>query len=486
MNDWLDVQLGRITIYRLVLYALLSIVAMALLLMVVGQLSYSPLSFVLSLVVTTGAAYASNKLFGWLFGVRPHGESALITGLILALLFIPPASPVGFIKLALVAIIAMASKYIIAIRGRHLFNPAAIAVVIASVSGLAFAGWWIATPAMIPVTALAALAVLYRTKKLIMAAFFLLAAIISLLIQGTDPITALVSWPIVFAAGIMLSEPLTLPPKAKQQFAVAILVGVMMTVPFHYGRITMTPALAIIVGNAAGWWLGQRKAIRLRYIGKKQMGGDVYDFTFDTQPLSFEPGQYMELSIPHKKADSRGMRRVFSIASRPGEDQVSIGTRLPKHSSSFKKALSGLSPGDTLYATRIGGDFTLPKQSDVPIVCIAGGIGVTPFISFILSSNRKIKLIYAVSDNRDLAYVDILKQHAVEVVVISPDDGKHHDPDWQHVKGRIDTQLLDDVIDVSSQPEVYVSGPPAMVMNTRRLLKNMGIRHIKVDEFSGY
>lgn len=486
MTKWLAVQFGRITMYRLVLYALLSIAAMGTVLMFIGQLSFSPLLFILTLAVSTGLAYGSNRLFGWLFGVKPHAESALITGLILSLLFTPPVDLIGFIRFGLVVIIAMASKYIIAVRGRHMFNPAAIAIVIASVSGLAYAGWWIATPAMIPVTVLAAAAILYRVKKLSMAGLFLGAAIISLAVQGTDPVTALVSWPLLFVAGIMLSEPLTLPPKARQQFAVAIMVGILMTIPLHYGRITMTPALAIVAGNAAGWWFGQRRAVKLRYIGKRQMGADIYDFSFDTQPLSFEPGQYMELSIPHKNVDSRGMRRIFSIVSQPGEGQVNIGTRLPERASSFKKALLGLSPGDTLYVTRIAGDFVLPKDPNVPVVCIAGGIGVTPFISYILSSNRKIQLIYAVSNSQDLGYVHILKQHAVDVIVVSPDKDKLPDDEWRRVEGRLDRRILAELIDTSRQPHVYVSGPPTMVIRTRKLLKDMGIKHIKIDEFTGY
>jgi len=486
MTGWFDEQLGRITMYRLVLYCLIALAGMALLLMFVGNIPYSPAGFLGSIAISVGIAYGTNHLFGWLFGVRPHSESALITGLILSLLFAPPESLLDFVKLGLIAAIAMASKYVVVVRSRHVFNPAAIAIVIASISGLGYAGWWVATPGMVPITIIAGILILQRTKKQYVSLVFVIVAMASLFIQGIDPVTALVSWPLLFIGAIMLSEPLTLPPRAWQQYIEATAVGILMTVPLHYGRITMTPALALVIGNLIGWWFGQRRAIKLRYVGKKQLNEAVYELTFDTQKLAFESGQYMELSLPHAGPDSRGQRRVFSIVGNPGDEQISIGTKLPAKPSSFKRALMNLKTGSTLYATRIGGDFVLPSDPNVPVICIAGGIGVTPFISFAMNADRPIQLIYAVNTINELSFVDTLKQHTVDVVVVSPDDAQLPDPEWKYKPGAITSDALRDLIDVAQQPVVYVSGPPAMVMNVRKIVKDLGIKRVKVDEFSGY
>ncbi len=483
---WIDEQLGRITMYSLVLYSLIAMAVMAFILMLIGNLDFSPFAFFLSVLMCVSATYGSNYLFGWLFGVKPHSESALITGLILVLLFTPSADPIDLIKLGLVAMIAMASKYIIAIRNRHLFNPAAVAIVIASIGGLAYAGWWVATPGMIPLTLLAAVLILHRTQKFRVGGIFILVAVAALLVQGTSPDIALTSWPLLFVAGIMLCEPLTLPPRAKQQYIVAILVAILMTVPFSYGRITMTPALAIVLGNLVGWWYGQRRTIKLRYNGKKQMGATTFDFSFDVGKFHFEPGQFLELTLVHPKSDIRGHRRVFSIASKPGDEQINIGTKIPSKPSSFKRAMMELKPGTTVYATRTGGDFVLLKDPNQPIVCIAGGIGVTPFISFMESTDRPFRLIYSVNSISDLSFVDTLKQHNVDVVVVSPDDAKLPDPDWTHETGRLDQAMLKKLINVEKQPVVYISGPPAMVVGLRQMVKSLGIRRVKVDEFSGY
>lgn len=472
--------------YRLVVYGLIAMALMALFLMVTGNLAFSPLGFVATLGMFVAVSYGANKLFGWLFGVTALGESALITGLILSFLFSPAESPADFAKLALVAVIAMASKYVLAPRGRHIFNPAAIAVVIASISGLAFAGWWVATPAMLPVTIIVGALILYRTKKRQMATVFLLVAVAMLLLRGTSLELALTSWPLFFLGAIMLSEPLTLPPRARQQYIIAAAVGILMTLPLHYGPVTMTPALALVIGNAISWALGTRHAIKLRYVGRKQLGSQTFDLTFDTAKLSFEPGQFFELTLPHKHADSRGQRRVFSIVGRPGDEQVSIGIKVPTKPSSFKRALMNLHKGDTIYATRIAGDFVLPEDKKVPVVCIAGGIGVTPFISYCLSSNRPLKLVYAVNNIGDVSFVDQLRHHAIDVTVVSPDDARLPDSDWRHVRGHLNEKILADIVSDVHEPEVYISGPPAMVANTRRIVRGLGVKTVKVDEFAGY
>lgn len=485
MIDWLDEQLGRITMYSLVLYGLIALILMAFLLMFVGNIEYEPLYFAISIAVLSGASYGSNYLFAWLFGVKPHSESAWITALILALLFIPPVDIAGFVKLGLVATIAMASKYVIAPRGRHMFNPAAIAIVIASISGLAYAGWWVATPAMIPLTLLIGALILRRTKKQFVALALVVTAVISLFLQGTDPITALTSWPILFVGAFMLTEPLTLPPRAKQQYVVAVVTGLLMTVPFSYSRITMTPALALVIGNLIGWWFGQRRLIKLRFIGKKRMSDTTYDFSFDTDKLQFEPGQYVELSLMHKKSDIRGHRRIFSIAAPSGDEQINIGTKIPAKPSSFKRALMNLKKGDIVYATRVGGDFVLP-QDKAPIVFIAGGIGVTPFISFVQSTDRPLRLLYAVASVKELSYVDQLKQHNVDVTVISKGVADLPDKEWNFIDGSLDREALSMFLDAREQPIVYISGPPAMVRKTHHIVTSLGIRRVKVDEFSGY
>lgn len=492
LRERLDQLLGYMPMYKLVVAGLTAIALMALPLMVNGYLSYSPGMFIAAIIVSVATAYVTNRLFGYLFGVRPQPESAVITGLIIALLFSPPTAVIGFVKIMLVATIAMASKYVLAIRGKHIFNPTAIAIVIASISGLAYASWWIATPALLPITIVVALLILYKTQKLTMAGVFLVTAIVVIILRlilngdvSTQVLaTTLTSWPLIFFAGVMLSEPLTLPPRRKQQFIIAVLVGVLATLPLHFAGITMTPALALVIGNAVAFYMGTQRAISLRLVSKKQQGNDGYEFMFDTQKFDYLPGQYIEVTVPHKRADFRGIRRVFSIIGVPGSGQLSFATRFPEKHSSYKSALLGLSAGAKLNAVRVAGDFTLPQATDIPIVCIAGGIGITPFVSFAMNAGKHdITILYAPSSVDDIAFAKELSQYDVNVVIVSPNDVNLPEG-WGHEKGRIDDDLLKKYVSVDT--EVFVSGPPTMVTRIAAKVRTIGATTIHTDHFSGY
>jgi ferredoxin-NADP reductase len=439
------------------------------------------------------ASYGVNRLLGWLFGLHPQAESTLITALIIALLFTPPTSALAVVKILLVVVIANLSKYALVIRNKHIFNPAAIAIVIGSVGGLAYASWWIGSPGLLPVTLIVALLILYKVQKIQMAAVFLVVSVIMIFIQSIvhgdvsaqNLGLALTSWPLVFFAGIMLCEPLTMAPRRKQQLVIAVLIGVLLPLGFHYDRITMTPALALIIGNAVAFWFSIRRTVKLRLASTKKQGSDGYEMVFDVAPFAFTPGQYIELSLPHRHADSRGMRRVFSIVGVPSEHQLSIATRLPERRSSFKKALSQLKPGKTIYGTRVAGDFVLPKDSSVPIVCVAGGIGITPFISFLLAGDRHpLTILYVVRSMADVMFVDTLRQYNANVIVVTPDNGKLPDREWAHEQKLIDQDVINKYI--HHRTEVYVSGPPGIVTSVKHMAKLAGARAVHTDHFTGY
>lgn len=492
-RERLDTLLGYLTMYKLVIVGLLAIAVCALILMFTGYLVYSPVSFVIGTTIIVAAAYGSNLFFGWLYGIRPHADSAIITGLILALLFSPPDSFIDGTKLVIVAIIAMASKYIINVRGKHVFNPAAVAVVIASVTGFAFAGWWVASPALLPVTAIVALLILYKTQKIFTAFIFLAVAIIiiigRLIIEGDVSMQivwlSLTSWPLVFFAGIMLCEPLTLPPSRKQQLMFAVLVAALVALPIQHSGVSTTPAVALVIGNALAFYFGSRRAIKMRFVSKKKESRDGYEFIFDVPKFTYYPGQYVELSLPHKKQDFRGSRRIFTMIGRPGDDQVSVATRFPTKHSTFKDELLDIKPGQTAWGVRVAGDFTMPSDQSIPLLCVAGGIGITPFVSFAMNSDgRDITILYAVNSVEDLAFVQELTHYDVQVIVVTPDSAKLPVKSWKREEGEITKELLERY--ATRKHSIYISGPPIMVTSVKQIVSDLDIADVHTDHFSGY
>ena len=103
------------------------------------------------------------------------------------------------------------------------------------------------------------------------------------------------------------------------------------------------------------------KQFTMRFIKKEQLKNDVFSFSFDREErgLTFLPGHYVQMTLPHENSDERGSSRYFTISSSPTEkDYLTITTRVGK--SSFKKALFGLQPGTKVQLFGPMGTFLLP------------------------------------------------------------------------------------------------------------------------------
>jgi ferredoxin-NADP reductase len=508
--QWLDRVTGTITMYRLVLLCLLALVVETVLLSLVGVISEAPLAILSTGLVAVVFTYASNWVFAKLFRVRPHTESSFITALLL-LFILEPVNPLvsgsvlKFAGVALAGIIASASKYLLAFRGRHIFNPAAVgAFVVTLITPFGvFAAWWLATAWLLPVTIVLGFAVLYRTRRFLMAIVFVVAVVgLTFLVYGGNgaPLTQTLLEPFttfstIFFAAFMLSEPLTMPPRRWQQLVEALLVAIVFTVPFTIGVFsTTTPQFALLVGNAFAFAFGQRRGIRLAFEGKQKLTPTSWELSFRPQrPVRFRAGQYMELTIPHAKADVRGLRRTFSIASAPVEpDVIRFGLNTAKRSSSLKAALLALEPGETIAATAVGGDFVLPKQPSRPLLLVAGGIGITPFMSHLQQlvgsgEDRDVVVLYSASTTGEAAYSDRLAELGYPVLLLAPNAPASLPANWTYLgAGPLTPEVLASAVPDLKSRAAYVSGAPSFVHLARTLLRKAGAHSVRTDFFSGY
>ncbi|CAN5390149.1 hypothetical protein BH09ACT1_BH09ACT1_28180 [soil metagenome] len=502
IRNWLDRMTGRVTMYRLMVLVLSSIALIALILSFVpGGLAYSSLAVIASLAMFLVATYLSNRLVAALFRVTPHAESSVITALLLFFLFRPSFAPADLGVAALIAVIASLSKYVLAIRGRHIFNPVAIAAVIIALTQLSAALWWVATPYLLAPVVIGGFLVVYRLRRFALVGTFVVVAFVLTVVrfttQGLDPLAAawlaLGSAPLVFFAVFMLDEPLTQPPLRWQQLAVAAVVGVLYSVSFSFGPVYTSPELALVVGNLIAFFFGQKRAIRLDYIGSRQLTPTTHEFSFlPARGVSYRAGQYVELTLHHEKADARGVRRIFSVTSPPAGSELSIGLKVPSVSSTFKRAIGELSPGDRLLATSVGGDCVLPRDASTPLLFVAGGIGITPFISHLRhlresADDRDVVLVYAVSDEAELAYADELENLGVHVLVVAPTRPSRLPVGWDYLgAGHLTGTVLADRVPRLTSRAAYVSGPPVMVSSLKRDLRALGLRRIRSDYFAGY
>ena len=134
----------------------------------------------------------------------------------------------------------------------------------------------------------------------------------------------------------------------------------------------------------------------------------------------------------------------FTIVSAPGDGHLAF-TTVMRDASPLKKELGELSPGDTVIVSGPYGEFTL-DEGEEKTGMIAGGIGITPFISILHDIEGRglvadAVLLYSSRRRSDTPYREKLERLAaanpnIEVVFTMTDD-----PDYEGNKGRIDIEI---------------------------------------------
>lgn len=502
--------IGRVSMYRLVLSSLGLLAVYALVLSFAGQIGPQPLEIVASAVVLAVACGATDLVAQGILRMPRRLESSLITAAILLFVLRPSLEPLALAGFALAGVVASASKYLLVWRGRHVFNPAATGAAVLTIVSiwapdLGGSAWWVGTPLMAIGVLVLGVLLLVRTDKLpIVVTFWLVAMAVAFVRTSIQFQTAgfpvdvpglllqvAFSSPFLFLGAFMLSEPLTLPPRRLQQYAVAIVVGVLAGWPIAVGAITLGQERALLIGNLVAFAFCLRAAVRLRVERRRDLTPTVRELTFHAaRPFAFSPGQYLELDVPHRRPDARGTRREFSIVSAP-EDLPEVRIAYKDGSqSSYKKALAAVEPGSTLAVTGVWGDFVLPSRPTAPVLLVAAGIGVTPFVSQLrhlqaTGQRRDAVLVYVVSDASELAFQDEIAASGVPVVVFSREEPRELPAGWSWAgPDRVDADALLRTVPDIAQRVAYVSGPPRLISDLAPALAKA--KSLTTDAFAGY
>ena len=147
---------------------------------------------------------------------------------------------------------------------------------------------------------------------------------------------------------------------------------------------------------------------------REQLAPGVWQHYFRPErPLRFEPGQYVEFRLPGIMGDPRGAARVFTLTSLPDDEFVSFITKDQPQVSPYKAALLSLQPGSAVVTTDPMGDLILPKLSSIPLVFIAGGIGIASYVSMLrrlqnIGEHRDIQLYYGLRTAQELLFSELL------------------------------------------------------------------------------
>lgn len=503
MIRFVDNLLDRITMYRLVLYYLIFLNAAAILLSV-RVLDYDPIGFLFSIGFLIAVCSITNGVFAKAFAVPANVESPYISALILALIITPLQTPQDLWFFGWAGVLAMASKYIVAINQQHIFNPVAFAVALTSIAIDQSASWWVGNSGLLPFVLIGGILIVRKMRKFNLVFTFLLTAFTTIvvlsLLTHADLYAAIQEIiyfsPLFFFACIFLTAPSTTPPTRKSQMIYSVMVGFLFVPQIHLGDFYFTPELAILIGNIFSYLVSPQSTRTLKLERKVKLAPDTYDFIFSpTRKLAFAPGQYMEWTLGHAGPDSRGNRRYFTLASSPTEDRLRFGIKFHSNSSSFKQALIAMDESSEIVASQLAGDFILPADPKQRCVFIAGGIGITPFRSMIkylldTAQPRPIVLFYVNQTVYDIVYQDVFDQAqerlGIQTIYIVTD--KTQVPaEWQGKVGYITPQLIKDAVPEYDKCTFYISGPKGMIDSFKEMLRWLHVKdsHIKTDLFAG-
>ncbi|HUX21389.1 MAG TPA: oxidoreductase, partial [Spirochaetia bacterium] len=426
----IDNLLNRITMYRLILYYLISLIVLGFFLGMAHVILVQPVGLVSTLAIYLAVTLGANALLSKILKIKANNESTIITALILTLISGPVSvftDPLHALLLAVAGIFAVASKYLLAFRKAHIFNPAALGIFLTGILFGEYSSWWVGSLQMLPLVVVGGFLILRKINRFRLVGIFLGSFIVFLiaqtLIQGQGFGFAFqtaqfvfLHTELLFLAAVMLIEPLTSPKTMGMQAIYAVITSFFLLPQMTILGFTVTPELALLIGNLFSYIVSPSFKLVLELKERREIGPNIMSFTFD-YPKNFKHrlGQYMEWTLPLKKSDSRGNRRYFSIASSPTEEKLMIAARFYEGSSAYKRELSKLEPGKRVVAAELSGDFVLPQDPAIPLVFIAGGIGITPFRSMIKylvdkGEERKITLVYSNYTADEIVFKDVIEE----------------------------------------------------------------------------
>ncbi len=172
----------------------------------------------------------------------------------------------------------MASKYILAINRKHIFNPVAFAVALTYFTLNQSASWWVGNGPMLPFVLIGGILVVRKIGRSDLVLSFLITTVATSLVltlfTGGDLIGAIqkifLYSPLFFFAFIILTEPLTTPPTRKSRIGYGMLTGFFFSPQVHFGTFYITPELAILFGNLFSYIISPKTTHGAQTQGKGQ------------------------------------------------------------------------------------------------------------------------------------------------------------------------------------------------------------------------
>jgi predicted ferric reductase len=249
---------------------------------------------------------------------------------------------------------------------------------------------------------------------------------------------------------------------------------------FGYVGIIVTVGAAAYL-NKEFLWERLKKREQYTVEALKHLNGTTMEITLRPRAskLVHHAGQFLYVHFDSDKMLEES--HPFTISSAPNEEHVRLSV---KSSGDWTQYLHDhLKPGATAYVDGAYGQFNY-KTGSKKQIWIAGGIGITPFLSWIRDLDHElsheIDFYYSVAVPEEALFVDEIERAA-----------QNHKSFHTHVSytskdGRL---TMDKIIASSGEPaskDIYMCGPIKMVEAFRDSFTRMGLKtgNIHYEEFN--
>ena len=216
----------------------------------------------------------------------------------------------------------------------------------------------------------------------------------------------------------------------------------------------------------------------------------LFEIDLGGQTFVYLPGQWVDLKL---RTEASQQNAAFSITSTPnGKNTIEIAVKRVEHLPSSRIIHDKLKIGDAISISHAQGDTLLPENigQHQPLIFIAGGTGVTPFVSMLrqiyaMDHHFRATLLYSVSSADECLFYDELyaMEKAYEnfqFLLTTTREAAHHADFF----GRINSEMLK-LAGMDHKAQFYVCGPPQMVDDIAALLADLGVAdtHIHYDKW---
>lgn len=213
---------------------------------------------------------------------------------------------------------------------------------------------------------------------------------------------------------------------------------------------------------------------------REELAPGIWQYSLrPARPVDFEPGQYVDLYLPGVTNDPRGASRTFTLTSLPGDESITFVLKHFRLQSPYKHALQNLHVGDMATLGDPMGDLVLPKAVEMPLVFVAGGIGMASYASMLSGllarqEERPIFLFYQLRSRREQIFRELADSYPLQLkdISIAPN------------------HLTAELIKASTPPNalLYLSGSQTFVENLRSDLEALGTPRSQIvfDYYEGY